>query len=339
MVARLKPGVTAPQAQEVDAPLWFALRSQEVSLYSRCVGEVQGGVRGQIDDQSRGRLAWILAEPPPDGDAAGHSSQHGRAAARHVRERMWRRCCLPAFGSSARPRDVHALRLGREEQPDRAPVVAGGRIARRARCRGRAGAATRAGRGAGAPHDHFGTRHQPDSAHLDARVLLFALVAAFVVSVVFSIARRARRHDGGARFRPQFLTSTAPLVDQLTVPVTMDVTITPQVLPCLPRPSGPGRSPTPPQPHRAHRERPGGGAARACLAAIRAGGVHPPGGAGLGLHQRSRAGTAFPAQDLGAVGLRRAARWRHRQRRRARRPEGHARARRPRPHAGSHSRR
>lgn len=186
IVARLKPGVTAAQAQASILPLWLGLRAQELTLYKSASESFKqryvAKAKMQVLDDSRGFSPNRMELKTP---LIILLSMAGLLIAM---------CCLNVatlllLRSAARVREMSMrYALGANS----------GRIVRQLLIEGGLlGAAGVAGGLALSPvlaqilvrlmtNAEPGT--EPYSAHPDGRVLLFALAVAFVVSVLFSIA-------------------------------------------------------------------------------------------------------------------------------------------------------
>jgi predicted permease len=186
MVARLKPGVTLHQAQANITPLWFALRSQEVTLYPHASAKFKAAYAAKstikVVDDSRGFSPNRLQMETPLVILLSMAGLLLAMCALNV-------ATLLLLRSAARVREMSMrYALGaKSSRIVRQLLLEGGLL-------GALGAA--AGLALSPVLAEVLVRlmttsepgAEPYSAHLDARVLLFALVAAFVVSVVFSIA-------------------------------------------------------------------------------------------------------------------------------------------------------
>lgn len=186
IVARLKPGVTATQAQASILPLWRALRASELTLYKSVSDKFKeryvAKATMQVLDDSRGFSPNRMELKTP---LIILLSMAGLLIAM---------CCLNVatlllLRSAARVREMsmrYALGAN-SSRIVRQLLIEGGLL----------GAAGVAGGLALSPvlaeilvrlMTNAEPGMEPYSAHLDGRVLLFALAVAFVVSVLFSIA-------------------------------------------------------------------------------------------------------------------------------------------------------
>ena len=186
IVARLKPGVTATQAQASILPLWRGLRAEELTLYKSASDKFKeryvAKATMQVLDDSRGFSPNRMELKTP---LIILLSMAGLLIAM---------CCLNVatlllLRSAARVREMsmrYALGAN-SSRIVRQLLIEGGLL----------GAAGVAGGLALSPvlaeilvrlMTNAEPGMEPYSAHLDGRVLLFALAVAFVVSVLFSIA-------------------------------------------------------------------------------------------------------------------------------------------------------
>lgn len=186
VVARLRPGVTIAQAQASMAPLWHALRAQEVTLYPHASEKFRTEYAGKstikVLDDSRGFSPNRLDLETPLVILLSMAGLLLAMCALNV-------ATLLLLRSAARVREMSMrYALGAKS----------GRIVRQLLMEGGLlGVLGAAGGLALSPllaqvlvrlMTHTDPGSEPYSGHLDARVLLFAVAVAFLVSLLFSIA-------------------------------------------------------------------------------------------------------------------------------------------------------
>ena len=186
VVARLKPGVTIAQAQAGIAPLWHALRAQELTLYPHATEKFKEGYTARstikVVDDSRGFSPNRLDLETPLVILLSMAGLLLAMCALNV-------ATLLLLRSAARVREMSMrYALGAKS----------GRIVRQLLLEG--GMLGALGAAAGLALSpvlaqvlvrlmtNADAGSEPYSAHLDGRVLLFALAVAFLVSMLFSIA-------------------------------------------------------------------------------------------------------------------------------------------------------
>ena len=186
IVARLKPGVTIAQAQAGIAPLWHALRAQELTLYPHATEKFKEGYTARstikVVDDSRGFSPNRLDLETPLVILLSMAGLLLAMCALNV-------ATLLLLRSAARVREMSMrYALGAKS----------GRIVRQLLLEG--GMLGALGAAAGLALSpvlaqvlvrlmtNADPGSEPYSAHLDGRVLLFALAVAFLVSMLFSIA-------------------------------------------------------------------------------------------------------------------------------------------------------
>jgi len=186
IVARLKPGVTIAQAQAGIAPLWHALRAQELTLYPHATEKFKEGYTARstikVVDDSRGFSPNRLDLETPLVILLSMAGLLLAMCALNV-------ATLLLLRSAARVREMSMrYALGAKS----------GRIVRQLLLEG--GMLGALGAAAGLALSpvlaqvlvrlmtNADAGSEPYSAHLDGRVLLFALAVAFLVSMLFSIA-------------------------------------------------------------------------------------------------------------------------------------------------------
>ena len=186
VVARLKPGVTIVQAQAGIAPLWHALRAQELTLYPHATEKFKEGYTARstikVVDDSRGFSPNRLDLETPLVILLSMAGLLLAMCALNV-------ATLLLLRSAARVREMSMrYALGAKS----------GRIVRQLLLEG--GMLGALGAAAGLALSpvlaqvlvrlmtNADAGNEPYSAHLDGRVLLFALDVAFLVSMLFSIA-------------------------------------------------------------------------------------------------------------------------------------------------------
>jgi predicted permease len=186
VVARLKPGVTIPQAQASLAPLWHSLRAQELTLYKQASPRFKAGFLDKttikVIDDSRGFSPGRVDLKTPLVILLSMAGLLLAMCALNV-------ATLLLLRSAARVREMSMrYALGaKSSRIVRQLLIEGGML----------GAAGVAGGLVLSPvlaialvrlMTSAEPGHEPYSASVDGRVLLFALVLAMVVSLLFSIA-------------------------------------------------------------------------------------------------------------------------------------------------------
>jgi putative ABC transport system permease protein len=186
VVARLKPGVTIPQAQASLAPLWHSLRAQELTLYKQASPRFKAGFLDKttmkVIDDSRGFSPGRVDLKTPLVILLSMSGLLMAMCALNV-------ATLLLLRSAARVREMSMrYALGaKSSRIVRQLVIEGGML----------GAAGVAGGLALSPvlaialvrlMTSAQPGHEPYSASVDGRVLVFALALSMVVTLLFSIA-------------------------------------------------------------------------------------------------------------------------------------------------------